>query len=177
VTVTSTTTTTTGTTTSTTSTIAGLATPETDECVAKGRKVVATFTHRPVGKVAMKRGIAHSGAAQCTFRSGGLVVTVSVDGSSNPYAFVQRDAIEEAQIFSGQRLTPAPESILHEGLTAYWFPAERQFETTEGVNLITTTVARWPGVKKTRWEHMASVLSRRYLGRNRPDLIHGPAPG
>jgi hypothetical protein len=144
--------------------------------VAKGRNVVARFAHRAAAKVGMRRGHDNSGAANCRFAAGRLVVSVSVSGAPQPYAVMERQAEEEAQIFGGERLVPAPQYIAHEGIDAYWFPRERYVETTDAVNLITATIVRWPGVSRRRWERLAEAVARPYLGRLRPDLARGPSP-
>jgi hypothetical protein len=163
-------------TTVTTSTTPGLATAATDVCVAKGRAVVARFAHRPAAKVGMRRGHDNSGAANCRFTAGPLVVSVSVDGAPDAFAVLERQAEEEAQIFVGKRLVPAPQYIAHEGIAAFWFPREQYLKTTDAVNLITATIVRWPGVPRRRWERLAEAVARRYLGRLRRDLARGPAP-
>jgi hypothetical protein len=166
----------TSTTTTTTSTTPGLATASTDVCVAKGRDVIARYAHLSPAKVGMRRGHDNSGAANCRFGAGRLVVSVSVSGAPQPYAVMERQAEEEAQIFGAKRLVPAPQYIAHEGIDAYWFPRERYVETTDAVNLITATIVRWPGVPRRRWKRLAEAVARPYLGRLRPDLARGPAP-
>ena len=71
--------------------------------MAKGRRVVASFAHRAVGAVAMRRGHDNSGAADCRFAAGRLVVSVSVSGAPDAYAVMMRGAEEEAQIFGAKR--------------------------------------------------------------------------
>jgi hypothetical protein len=158
------------------STTPGLATAATNVCVPKAARVVAAYTHRPVAKVSMTRGHDNSGAANCRFVSGPLVATASVSGAPDAYAVLERKAEEEAQIFGGERLVPAPQYIMHLGIDAYWYPREHFVQTTDAVNLITAGVKRWPGVSKRRWEHMSEALGRRYLGKLRPKLARGPAP-
>jgi hypothetical protein len=144
--------------------------------VAKGRNVVARFAHRAAAKVGMRRGHDNSGAANCRFAAGPLVVSVSVSGAPDPYAVLERQAEEEAQIFGGKRLVPAPQYVAHEGISAYWYPREQYFKTTDAVNLVTATIVRWPGVSRRRWERLAEAVARPYLGRLRPGLARGPSP-
>jgi hypothetical protein len=144
--------------------------------VPKAARVVAAYTHRPVAKVAMTRGHDNSGAANCRFVSGPLVATASVSGAPDAYAVLERKAEEEAQIFGGNRLVPAPQFLMHVGIDAYWYPREHFVQTTDAVNLIIAGVKRWPGVAKKRWERMCIALGRQYLGKLRPKLARGPAP-
>ena len=137
---------------------------------------MASFAHRAVGSVAMRRGHDNSGAANCRFAAGRLVVSVSVSGAPDAYAVMMRGAEEEAQIFGAKRLVPAPQYIAHEGLGAYWFPREHHLETTDAVNLIIATVVAWPGVPRRRWKRLGEAVARPYLGRLRHDLAREPAP-
>jgi hypothetical protein len=145
--------------------------------VTKGRRVLASYAHVPLTKVAMTRGHDSSGAANCTFRAGSLVAAVSVNGAPDAYAVMERKAEEETQIFGTKRLVPAPEYIQHMGIVAYWYPREQYVQTTDAVNIITAKVVSWPGVSRRRWKRMTEALAKRYLGPLRPNLAHGPSPG
>ena len=127
-------------------------------------------------RVRTRRAVARSGAPECVFSVRSLVVSVAVDGAPQAYAVMERGAEEQAQIFGAKRLTPAPQLILGEGAGAYWFPAEHLVMTTEGVNLITATVLRWPGVAHRRWKRLCAAAARPYLGRVAHKLLRGPAP-
>jgi hypothetical protein len=104
---------------------------------------------------------------QCTFsarlRHGERVgVTVNVDSGPQPYFVLERTIVEASQIFSGQRLSPAPEAVVGLGLEAAWFPAETHLMATDGSRLITTTID-WPGAAQKREISMARAMTRPYL--------------
>jgi hypothetical protein len=101
---------------------------------------------------------------------------VSVSSEPQPYAVLERQAEEAAQIFGSHRFEPAPQQIAHLGLDAQWFPEEDQLLTTDGVHLITSTIVSWPGVARSLWKALAAAAARPYLGRLRPDLARGPSP-
>ena len=152
------------------------ATASTDVCTSDGR---ATFAKKVgVGAEAVKETRAHarSGAAECVFKAGRVVASVSVSGAPDAYAVMERGAEEQAQIFGAKRFTPAPQLILGEGVAAFWFPAEHLVMTTEGVNLITATIVRWPRTPARRRRALAAALARPYLGKVSKKFLRGPAP-
>jgi hypothetical protein len=110
------------------------------------------------------------------FGAGRVVASVSVSGAPDAYAVMERGAIEQAQIFGGTRFTAAPQLILGEGVGAYWFPPEHLVMATEGVNLVTATIVRWPHTPRSRHRALAVALSRPYLGRVSKKFLRGPAP-
>ena len=120
--------------------------------------------------------MARSGAAECVFSAGRVVASVSVSGAPEAYAVLERQAEEQAQIFGAKRFTPAPQLILHLGVDAYWFPAQHQVMTTEGVNLIAATIVRWPHTHVARRRALGTALARPYLGKIVKSLLRGPAP-
>jgi hypothetical protein len=123
-----------------------------------------------------RRGHARSDAPQCTFAARRLVLSVSVSGAPQAYAVMERGAEEQAQLFGAKRFTPAPQEVLGEGVDAYWFPGEHLLMTTEGINLITATIERWPGVARRRWKRLAAAAARPYLGRRSRRAPRGPGP-
>lgn len=110
------------------------------------------------------------------FTAGRLVASVSVSGAPDAYAVMERGAEEQAQIFGGKRFTPAPQLVTGEGVGAYWFPAEHLVMSTEGVNLITATVVRWPHTPVRRRRALAAALARPHLGKASKKCLRGPAP-
>lgn len=130
----------------------------------------------PVSAVAERRGFARSDAPQCVFSARGAVVSVAVSGAPQAYAVLMRGAEEQAQIFGAKRFVPAPQEIFGEGVGSYWFPAAHQVMATEGVNLVTTTVVRWPGVPRARLKRAAGAITRPYLGPPSRKTLRGPAP-
>jgi hypothetical protein len=119
----------------------------------------------------------NSNAPECVFAVGRLRLGVSVSSEPQAYAVLERQAEEEAQIFGGKRITPAPSHVPHLGIDAYWFPQEEELLTTDGVHLITARFLSWPGVGQRRWPPLAAAAARPYLGRLRVSLARGPAPG
>lgn len=148
----------------------------TNVCTSQGRAVFAAGVGVAARAVKERRTQARSGAAECVFSAARVVASVSVNGAPDAYAVMERGAIEQAQIFGGKRFTPAPQLILGEGVAAYWFPAEHLVMTTEGVNLITATILRWPHTPVRRHRALAAALARPYLGKVSKKFLRGPAP-
>jgi hypothetical protein len=149
---------------------------KTDVCIAKGRAVFASRIGVSAGTVKERRTVARSGAAECVFTAGKVVVSVSVSGAPEAYAVLERQAEEQAQIFGGKRFTPAPQLITGLGVDAYWFPAQHQVMTTEGVNLIAVTIVHWPHTHVARRRALGTALARPYVGKTVKSLLRGPAP-
>jgi hypothetical protein len=152
------------------------ATASTDVCTVNGRAAFAKGVGVATGAVKEKKTHARSGASECVFSAGRVVASVSVSGAPEAYAVMERGAEEQAQLFGSKRLTPAPQLILGEGVAAYWFPAERLVMTTEGINLITATIVRWPDTPARRHRALAAAMARPYLGKVDKKLLRGPAP-
>lgn len=141
---------------------------------------MARFLGLAISGVSVQATTANSGAPECDFtarpeRQGTVKLSVEVRTAPQPYAYLERSAEEAAQIFGAHRFAPAPQDITRLGLDADWFPEEQHLMTTDGVRLITATVA-WPSVAQSRRRALAEVAARPYLGRLRPDLARGPAP-
>ncbi|HEX4010786.1 MAG TPA: hypothetical protein VHX62_12285, partial [Solirubrobacteraceae bacterium] len=128
------------------------------------------------GSVKERRTHARSGASECVFSAGHVVASVSVSGAPEAYAVLERQAEEQAQIFGAKRFTPAPQLISGLGVDAYWFPAQHQVMTTEGVNLIAATIVHWPHTHVARRRALGTALARRYVGKIVKKLLRGPAP-
>lgn len=105
-----------------------------------------------------------------------LRMWVSVSSEPQPYAVLERAAIEEEQVFSPTRTTAVPQPIARLGLAAYWFPQEEHVLATDAVHLITATIVTWPDVSRSRWRMLAAAVARPYLGHPQPKLARGPAP-
>ena len=145
-------------------------------CTANGRAAFAHGVGVSPGSVRERRTVARSGAAECVFSARRVVVSVSVSGAPDAYAVLERQAIEQAQIFGAKRFTPAPVLITGLGADAYWFPAQQQVMTTDGLNLIAVTIAHWPHARTRRRRVLGTSLARPYLGRTDKKLLRGPAP-
>jgi hypothetical protein len=104
-----------------------------------------------------------------------VTVTAEVDTEPSAYAVLERTIIESSQIFP-QRNHPAPLHVGHLGLDASWFPEGTQLMTTDAVRLVIVTVA-WHPAPTARKVALAVAVARSYLGRSRPKLARGPAPG
>lgn len=123
--------------------------------------------------------IANSSYPQCLFkaRSRGQAVTVTAEVDTEPtaYAVLERTIEEASQIFTPQRLSPAPQHVDGLGLDASWFPEEQHLMTTDAVRLIIVTID-WPKAPTTRKVTLAVAAAHTYLGRLEPKLAKGPAP-
>jgi len=131
-------------------------------------------------EVSVRVTTANSGSPECDFTAqpggqGKVKLSVEVNTAPQPYAFLERSAVEASQMFGPVRLAPPPQDITGLGLDADWFPEEQHLMTTDGVRLITATVV-WPSVRQSLRRALAEVAARPYLGRLRPDLARGPAP-
>jgi len=118
---------------------------------------------------------------QCAFsarpRHGKRVeVTVNVDNGPQPYFVLERTIVEASQIFSGQRLSPAPQAVPGLGLEAAWFPAETHLMATDGSRLITTTID-WPGAPQQRQITIARAMTAPYLRTPRGEAAQKLAKG
>ncbi|HEY2317225.1 MAG TPA: hypothetical protein VGH67_02925 [Solirubrobacteraceae bacterium] len=154
-------------------------------CTPAGVAAVARFLRVREGAVVTRAVASNSaGAPQCNFtvRVGPREVRlwVSVNSSPQPYAVLERAAVENGQNFANapQGQFPVPQHVAHLGLDAYWFPgpAAAHLLTTDAVRLITATIIRWPGVPRGRWSALAAAAARPYLRRSQPRLARGPAP-
>lgn len=145
-------------------------------CTVAGRAAFAKRVGVAAGGVEERRSHARSGAPECVFSAGHVVASVSVSGAPEAYAVLERQAEEQAQIFGAKRFTPAPQLILGLGADAYWFPAQHQVMTTEGVNLIAVTIVHWPHTRVARRRALGTALARPYLGKIDKKLLRGPAP-
>ncbi len=152
------------------------ATAKTDVCTVNGRAAFAKRVGVAPGAVKERRTHARSGASECVFSAGHVVASVSVSGAPEAYAVLERQAEEQAQIFGARRFTPAPQLILGLGADAYWFPAQHQVMTTEGVNLIAATIVHWPHTRVARRRALGTALARPYVGKIDKKLLRGPAP-
>jgi len=152
------------------------ATLTTDVCTAAGRAAVARDAGVAPSAVRMRRAEASTAAPECIFHAGALVLSVSVSGAPQPFAVIDRQDVETSQYWGEKRWTPAPQPVWHEGAEAFWFPGTDQLLTTEGINLVTATLVRWPHVGRRRRRDACAAAARPYLGRIDKALLRGPAP-
>lgn len=95
-------------------------------------------------------------------RSGIVEVYVRIDSSPQPYYRLERQAVEDAQVFTPRRLTPAPEAVKGIGKDAYWFPAEESLLSTDDIHLFTVKV-NWPLGSRSRRRALAVAIAHTYL--------------
>jgi hypothetical protein len=102
---------------------------------------------------------------QCTFKAPGrhaTAVTINVDTGPQPYFVLERTAIEAGQVFTVNRMIPAPIAVTNLGIEADWFPATDQLMCTDGIKLITADVS-WRHAKQRQMEALAVAMSRPYM--------------
>ncbi len=145
-------------------------------CSATARAAVSTALGVPGAGVTAKASIGNNAYPQCVFRAvlpdGGRVsATANVDTGPQPYFVLERTEVEASQVFTANRLYPAPTPVKL-GLEAWWFPANVQLMTTDGVRLITLTVD-WHGVKQSQRRAFAIAVARTYLTSPRKSAAKG----
>ncbi|HYB31417.1 MAG TPA: hypothetical protein VEF89_32815 [Solirubrobacteraceae bacterium] len=129
--------------------------------------VAARFLHVAPASVTTAVGTGNDGNPQCTYATrvaGGKRVSLNADVYSGPqpYFVLERTIEEAAQPFTPTRLSPAPQAVNGLGLVASWFPNRNQLMSTDGLKIITVTVA-WPGAGTGREIAVATAISRPYL--------------
>jgi hypothetical protein len=125
-----------------------------------------------VDAVSAVASIASNSYPQCVYATGAVRVVVNVDNGPQPYFVLERTAIEETQKFSTPRLAVPAVHVSGIGLDAFWYGAEQQFMTTDGVNLITVAVS-WRAVSAARRQAIGEAVARTYLGK----LVQPPGFG
>jgi hypothetical protein len=157
----------------------------TSVCLTQARTAVARVLRLPVASISTAASTGNNAMPQCTFtaRRGDhdrVALTVNVDTSPSPYFRLERTAVEAYQVFTPSRVLPAPQPVNGLGLEAYWFPAQTQLMSTDGVRLITATVSLRHGTRRNE-QAIAEAASRPFLrtphGNVAPLLTQGaPAP-
>jgi hypothetical protein len=145
--------------------------------VPRARPTIASRLQVPVSAVSQVVSKGNNGMPQCVLtatRPGQppVHVAVNLDSGPQPYFRLERTAVEASQQFGTERLYAAPELIMGLGLDADWFPDGNYVLTTDGVNLITTTVA-WPGSSQAQRRALSVAIARRFVGR----IHHNPNAG
>ena len=108
-----------------------------------------------------------NGSPQCSYAAGGRAIVANIDLTPQAYFIVERTAIEASQQFAPIPQATLPVEVDHVGLEAFWFPAFKQFETTDGVRVIQVTV-NWSGVSQARERAVGTAVGRTYLGKLHP---------
>ena len=140
-------------------------------CRPSGRAALARFLGAHELTTAAVPGTGNNSQPQCVFTAREpsakrVQVTVNVDTQPQPYARLERAVVEETQVFTAQRMVPAPQTVPGLGLDADWFPAEKQLMWTDGVRLITVSVD-WRGAPPPRARALARAVSRAYVPHTR----------
>ena len=139
--------------------------------------MVATELGAPASSISQSASTGNNGMPQCVLtvmRSSQptVRVTANLDDGAQPYFRLERTAVEATQQFGTERLYAAPDQISGLGLDADWYPDANYVQTTDGVRLITVTVA-WPGSSQEQRRALSAAIARRYLG----PLHHNPSQG
>jgi hypothetical protein len=144
-------------------------------CIPAARAAAAGFLGVPASSISTTVSAGNNTYPQCAFRAvtGGTRVSAvaNVDTGPQPYFILERTAIEAAQVFTANRLYPAPIPI-NLGIEADWFPATRQLMVTDGVRLISVTIG-WGGVAQLRRRRLAIAIGRTYLRAPRKSAAKG----
>jgi hypothetical protein len=145
-------------------------------CVPAARPLLAARLGVPATAISQAVTTGNNGMPQCVLtaaRAGERPVqlTVNLDNGPQAYFRLERTAIEASQQFGTVRLYAPPEQIPGLGMEADWFPDADNLETTDGLRLITVTIA-WPGSKQAERRRLAEALARPFLMRP-----HGGATG
>jgi hypothetical protein len=141
-------------------------------CRPGARNAFARLLHVAPASVTVAAGIGNTADPTCTYatrvRTGKRVsLTADVYSGPQPYFVLERTIVEAAQPFTPTRLSPAPQTVTGLGLEASWFPNRDQLMSTDGLKLITVTVA-WPGAEARREIAVAKALSLPYLKKLTP---------
>ena len=139
----------------------------TGPCRTSVRDVVAGFLHVAPASVTTAVETGNDGYPQCTYvtrlpQGKRVSLNADVDTGPQPYFVLERTIVEAAQPFTPTRLSPAPQAVPGLGLEASWFPNRDQLMSTDGLKLLTVTVA-WPGARPSREIALATAISRPYL--------------
>jgi hypothetical protein len=134
----------------------------------RAQAVVAARAGLPAADVSRAPFVAPSGAPGCRFAArgaggGAVMVAVSVDTSAQPYYRLEREVVEDSQVFSTAREYPIPLNVPGLGLAADWFGLPEKLEATDGRRLITVT-ATGPRREAAR-RSVSEAVAAAYLGR------------
>lgn len=141
--------------------------PRPPVCAPAASTVIARYARVAAGVIEARAATGNNAEPECHFRAPGLSVVVNVDSSPQPYQRLERTVCEDSQQFGTVRNFSPPVNLPKLGLVAAWVPDESELLTTDGRNLLTITVA-WRRQKRTRQIALATLVARRYLGKNIP---------
>jgi hypothetical protein len=136
-------------------------------CLPEVKALLATTLSVDPGTITTATGVGTNGNPQCTFtahtaRHTRVAITANEYSGPQPYFILERTEIEASQVFTPSRLSPAPQTIMHLGLEAAWFPATQALMATDAIRLIDITF-RWPGASQAQKRRLGIALARPYL--------------
>ncbi len=133
-------------------------------CSTKGLTAVARALSVSSGTVKTRADVGNNGSPECAYSAGKASVVVNVNRTPQAYFLLERTEVEATQQFGLVRAVAAPYDVPGVGLDAWWFPAESQFETTDGVNLLVVTVTI-PHAPAKRLPQVGKAAAEAYLGK------------
>ena len=137
-----------------------------EPCEVKALAAAASALAVKPAAVKMTVSTGSNGSPQCRYAAGGRAIVANIDVTPQAYFIVERTAIEASQQFAPIPQATLPVEVDHVGLEAFWFPAFKQFETTDGVRVIQVTVD-W-SVSQARERAVGTAVGRTYLGKLHP---------
>jgi hypothetical protein len=141
--------------------------PKPPVCAPAASTVIVRYARVAAGVLTARAATGNNAEPECHFRAPGLSVVVNDDSSPQPYQRLERTVCEDSQQFGTVRNFSPPVNVPKLGLVAAWVPDESQLLTTDGRHLLTITVA-WRRQKRARQIALATLVARRYLGKNIP---------
>jgi hypothetical protein len=136
-------------------------------CAPAAGAVIAREAGVGVGVLTARAAMGNNAEPECHFRGPGVSVVVNDDSSPQPYQRLERTIEEDAQQFGTEREFTPPVTVPKLGLDAAWVPDQSKLLTTNGRSLLTITVT-WRGEKRARTIALATLVARRYLGKDIP---------
>ena len=142
-------------------------TTHTTLCLPEVKTLMATTLSVEPATITTAVGVGTNGNPQCTFtahtvRHKRVAITANEYTGPQPYFILERTEIEASQVFTPTRLSPAPQTIMHLGLEAAWFPATQALMATDALRLIEISF-KWPGASQAQQRTLGIALARPYL--------------
>jgi hypothetical protein len=136
-------------------------------CNPQAVEAMARFLKVAPEAIATSKSMGSNATPQCTFAERvsahqQVQVIANVNSSPAPYQVLRRTIEEAAQSFTTQRLSPAPRDVPGLGIAASWFPNYQWLQATDGLRLITASVA-WRRSTQNQKIALAQAMIRPYL--------------
>jgi hypothetical protein len=117
--------------------------------------------------IATSKSIGNNASPQCTFTARmsahqQVRVIANANSSPQPYQVLRRTIEGASQVFTPERLSPAPTDVPGLGIAASWFPNYQWLQATDGLRLITASVA-WKRSTQKQKIALAQAMTRPYL--------------